>query len=99
MKKDTEFPIMTSTNGNDNGNGNDNDDNKVQVFELPDQKDFCGQLLELIKQIPPDMQPLYEFSAAAQGASVKIPCSGTGMIEVSAPKFQILISPVKKKDH
>lgn len=93
MKENTEFPVMT------NGNGNGNTDDGVQVFEFPGQRDFRDLLSDLIKQIPPDMQPLYEVSAAAQGASVKIPCSGTGIIEVTAPKFQILISPVKKNDH
>lgn len=95
MKKETEFPVMTSTNGN----GNDNNDKRVQVLEFPDQENFLDQLLEKITKTPHEIRSELDFSIAWQGANIRIPASGSGEITVSGPKFQVLISPVKKNDH
>ena len=96
MKKKPEHSITTSANGNYDNNR----DKEMQVFELQDQNNPCGQLVQQIMLMPPELQDKFDFSFAAQGAAVRIPASGMGEIEVTAPKYQILISPRKpKNDH
>lgn len=97
MKKDSEFPVMTTTNGN--GNGNDNNDQSVQVLEFPDQVKMLDRSIEKIMQMPPELRTEFDYNIAWQGANISIPASGRGEILVSGPKFQLLISPVKKNDH
>jgi len=70
-------------------------DNEVKTFELLSEKRICDQLVEQIMRIPAEIRCQFRYSIAAQSAGVKILKSGE--IEVTPPKAQLLMDPVRDR--
>lgn len=71
--------------------------NEVKTFELFSENELCNHLVEKIMSIAPEIREKFQYSIATQGAGVKIPRSGVGDIEITPPKIQLTISPVRYK--
>ena len=70
-------------------------DNEAKTFELLSEKDLGDQLIETIMSLPEEIRCQFKYSVAVQNAGVKVLRSGD--IEVTPPKAQLLMEPVRSK--
>ena len=77
------------------GGHSDNFDNESKTIKLLSEKRLCEQLGEQIMSIPEEIRYKFKYCIATQGAGVKVLPSGE--IEVTPPKGQFLMDPVRPK--